>query len=798
MQRNDSHLKQNSQVFREQVAYLYRYAPLSLLFTVVNGFILAYVQRSVISHNVLTIWFLSLFLITIIRAVLVFSYRRAKSVSPTAVRQSITFWYITYIIGALAAGLVWASSALYLFPEQSLEHQMFVVFVLAGMSAAAVSVLAASMSAYFVFTLPVLIALAIKLFIVNTSFSIPMSLMTLFYLSVLSVSAKGMHRIIASSLMLRFDNRELMNEIFERQVAEDELFQQKERLQITFSAMAEGIITTSNDGSIEYLNPAAERMTGWTLSEVIDTNVEQVFPHIDKTTEVYSSSAIIACLQSSNQSKTNNVWLIKDGVKKVIEEVATPIKDRTGNITGAVAIIRDITQASKLSRQLAYKASHDNLTGLPNRTLLSDRLEHAINKAIRSNNLVVVLYMDLDNFKQINDSLGHAAGDHLLKSVAQRLCATIRSEDTVARIGGDEFVVILEGLSTQDQAAVVAEKIVENLATPISIENQEVSSRVSIGITVFPHDGNDAETLLKNADTAMYRTKELADTSIQFYTQEMSVYIDNKLKLEKQVQKAIDQKQLELYYQPRISIDTGAITGIEALVRLHASPDKLILPSEFIHIAEETGSIINIGKWVLQTACKQAQSWIQAGHHDLQISVNLSVRQILSQSLVDLISSVLKDTGLDAQRLELEITENVFLKDAEQAISVLKDLKALGVKLAIDDFGSVYSSLSYINRFPVDIIKIDKSFVDTITSESADMAVIPAIIAMGHGLHLEVIAEGVENKTQRLYLENIGCDSYQGYYFCKPLSARAMSTLLEDNLQRDHEQPQVQEKQAYE
>lgn len=447
-----------------------------------------------------------------------------------------------------------------------------------------------------------------------------------------------------------------------------------------------------------------------------------------------------------------------------------------------MAIIRDVTQAREHSRQLAYQASHDSLTDLPNRPLLCDRLEHAIAKAMRANCLVAVLYLDLDldRFKQVNDSLGHAAGDKLLCNVAQRLRNSIRQQDTVARLGGDEFVVVLEDLTYQDQATVVAQKIVDNLAAPSTIENQEICVRVSIGISIFPRDGDNVETLLKHADTAMFRTKKLAHENIQFYTGDMSIPVNNQLKLEQRLQHVVARDELELYYQPRVTMNSSEIIGLEALLRWRKSFDQVVSPAEFIHIAEETGSILNIGEWVLHTACEQAQVWHTSHHKTLRIAINLSVRQITTHC-IESISNVLKETGLNPELLELEITESLFLNNSEHVIKVLQELKKLGIKLAIDDFGTGYSSLTYLKQFPVDILKIDQSFIHDIGGDPIGSAFIPAIIAMGHRLNLEVVAEGVENKIQRNYLSKSGCDSFQGYCFSKPLSANAATILLRNN-----------------
>jgi diguanylate cyclase (GGDEF)-like protein/PAS domain S-box-containing protein len=764
------------QIYTAQVALLYNHGLLSFIFSVLNGSILAFLQRSVISNQVLFTWLAVLLLVTLARTILLYSYRKKQSSD-----LSIAYWYRAYLAGTALSGCVWGSAAIYLFPNDQPGHQLFVVFVLAGMTAGAMSVLSASMLAFLLFVLPTSLPLAMQVFWQSTALSTPMAVMILFYLLGLSLAARGMNRSIVTSLRLRFDNSELVKEINERQRAEEALYLEKERLQITFSAMADGVIITTAAGSIEYLNPAAENMSGWLKSKAKGKKVEQVFSHVDETTGKSMQTATYECLKNTARSKKNSLLLTRSGAKKIIEEVATPLKDRTGTILGAVAIIRDVTQARQHSRELAYQASHDGLTGLPNRTLLCDRLEHAIDKSIRANCLVAVLYMDLDNFKQINDSLGHAAGDQMLRIVAERLRACIRQQDTVARLGGDEFVVVLEDLMYQDQATAVAQKIVESLAIPSKIENQEISVKTSIGITIFPRDGTTVETLLKHADTAMYRTKELVQDSVQFYTSEMTVQANHRLKLEQQLHRAVERDQLELFYQPRVKMNSSEIAGVEALVRWRISPDTLLLPADFIHIAEETGSILKIGEWVLYTACAQAQLWCQNGHRNLSIAVNLSVRQIQSTNIVELVANVLKKTGLEPQLLELEITESIFLKDAEHAIMILRALKAIGVKLAIDDFGSGYSSLSYLKQFPVDILKIDRSFISDINLEPTDGVLVPAIIAMGHGLNLEVVAEGVESEVQRDYLSTLGCDGFQGFYFSKPIPTEMVTKLLHDN-----------------
>ena len=390
MESSDFNPSLRSQIYTEQVAHLYNHAPLSYVFTIINGFVLAFLQHPLISNLVLFTWFSTLILVTLIRSILVYTYHQAKFYE-----TSINYWYRRYLIGAAFAGCVWGSAAIFLFPADAIEHQLFVVFVIAGMNTAAVPVLAASMFAFFLFALPTLLPLAIQMFLHGAALPHTMAIMLLFYLLGLSIAARGMNRTILSSLTLRFDNSQLVKEIVERQTVEEALFQQKERLQITFTAMAEGLIITDSDGVIEYLNPAAETMSGWSNSEAIGKSAEQVFNRFIDSMGEPIQSAIYECLKKTDRSRsTKNTTIIsKGGVQRIIEEVVTPLKDRHGNLIGTVGVFRDITQESEQKRQLSHQATHDALTGLPNRTLLCDRLEHAISKAMRANTLVAVLFI---------------------------------------------------------------------------------------------------------------------------------------------------------------------------------------------------------------------------------------------------------------------------------------------------------------------------------------------------------------------------------------------------------------------
>jgi diguanylate cyclase (GGDEF)-like protein len=429
--------------------------------------------------------------------------------------------------------------------------------------------------------------------------------------------------------------------------------------------------------------------------------------------------------------------------------------------------------------QLERQANYDGLTGLPNRQLLHDRLHQAVSTQ-RQIHSISVVFIDLDHFKVINDSLGHNSGDEVLRHVAERLRSSVRDGDTVARIGGDEFVLILSDQTKEDVIFRAMKRIISKVSEPIRIGNRELNITCSAGISVHPQDGFDVETLLKNADAAMYRAKANGRNNFQFYTSEMNELVSERLMLEHSLRRALERKEFSLHYQPRVNLRTGAIDAVEALVRWQHPEYGLILPDRFIPIAEETGLIVEIGKWVLQTACAQSRAWQDAGLPPVVVSVNLSARQLWEGGLAVFVAGILAETGIRPEHLEMELTESVVMHDTETVISTLQGLKAAGVRLSIDDFGTGYSSLSYLKRLPIDALKIDGSFVRDIDAGlSVDDGILAqAIISLGHGLHLKVIAEGVESEAQLAFLKLHQCDEVQGFYYSVPLPPEECARLF--------------------
>ncbi len=434
------------------------------------------------------------------------------------------------------------------------------------------------------------------------------------------------------------------------------------------------------------------------------------------------------------------------------------------------------------NEKLHHQALHDNLTHLPNRTLLEDRITQAISSAERTGRHFAVIFLDLDRFKTINDSLGHHYGDKLLQAVAKRLGEVLRVEDTIARIGGDEFVILLNNIGDPQMAANVAQKILTTLSEPLSIEGQEQNISTSIGISIYPDDGRNLRALMVNADGAMYHAKKMGRANYQFFTPEMNAAAHARLEMEKRLRWAIEHNELELHYQPKVDVASGEITAMEALVRWRHPHKGLIMPAEFIPVAEEIGLIIPLGAWVLMKACEQNRKWQDAGLPALRVAVNLSVAQFRQKYLVEFIAQVLRETGLSADYLELEVTESVIMQDTEEAALILGRLHAQGIHLSIDDFGTGYSSLSCLKRFPLDKLKIDRSFVSDIGADSNDSAIVKSVIALAHSLKLGVIAEGVETEAQLNFLKSMGCDEYQGYYRSRPLPADEFAALLRESM----------------
>lgn len=543
-------------------------------------------------------------------------------------------------------------------------------------------------------------------------------------------------------------------------------------------ATTDGIIIcgVAPEYKILYTNPAFERITGYSASEALGRNCRFLQGN-DRDQSGLQNIRLALAEKCETRAVLRNYR--KDGTLFWNELHLSPIVDLAGNIEHFVGTIVDITLRKQMEEQLVHQATHDVLTDLPNRALLLDRIQQAIINAERTRKLVAVLFLDLDRFKLINDSLSHDAGDRILHAVAKRLLSGMRETDTVARIGGDEFVIVLPMVEHEDNVILSAQKILNVIAEPFRENNHEINITTSIGISFYPTDERDAVSLLRSADMAMYQAKESGRNNFQFYKTEMNKRLVQRLAIEHGLCGALERKEFHLVYQPIFELATGKIIGAEALLRWSHPRLGNIPPLDFIPIAEEIGLINAIGEWVLQTACQQNRLLQDKNHSTLTIAINLSGRQLNQPDIVEIITKALKKSGIDPKYLELELKENILIKHPERNLHILNRLKDLGVQLVIDDFGTGYSSLSYLKFFPIDKVKIDQSFIAEITNNPDNAVVIKAIIAMAKSLNINVIAEGVETEQQLEYLRQHGCHEAQGYYFSRPIEAEAFMLLLD-------------------
>jgi diguanylate cyclase (GGDEF)-like protein/PAS domain S-box-containing protein len=570
----------------------------------------------------------------------------------------------------------------------------------------------------------------------------------------------------------------------ERKAMEETLFVVRERAQVTLNCIGDAVVCTDIAGNITFLNVVAEKMTGWPWEEALGRPMAEVFRVLDAVTrETAPNPMDTAVVQDKTVHLPSNCLLIRrDGFEMPIEDSVAPIHDREGKATGAVIVFRDVSAARAMAEKMTHSAQHDVLTGLPNRMLLNDRVNQAIALAARHSKKVAVLFLDLDGFKHINDSLGHPIGDKLLQSIAKRLVGCVRGSDTVSRQGGDEFVVLLSEMEQQEDAAISAIRILGAVAQAHSIDQHDLHLTASIGVSVSPDDGMDAETLIKNADTAMYQAKENGRQSYQFFKPAMNVRAVERQSIEESLQRALERKEFSLQYQPKIKLSTGEITGAEALIRWSHPTRGPVSPAQFIPVAEDCGLILPIGRWVLQEACKQARAWLEAGLSLGTMAVNISSMEFREDNFLKSVFATLSETGLDPKSLELELTESVLMKRAESAASVLRTLREEGVQIAVDDFGTGYSSLSYLRKFPIDALKIDQSFVRQITSAPDDTTIVTAVIGMGRSLKMRVVAEGVETREELEFLRAHQCEEAQGYYFSHPVPPQQFAKLLKSGI----------------
>ncbi|MBI3529956.1 MAG: EAL domain-containing protein [Betaproteobacteria bacterium] len=567
-------------------------------------------------------------------------------------------------------------------------------------------------------------------------------------------------------------------DITERRVLADTLRESEARYQALFEHSIDAVFLMQPDGSILSANAQACRLLGYTENELRALGRRGLTEPDDPRV-----AALLDEHQREGAARGELKMRRKDGSWVPVEVSSTTFRDRSGELCASV-IIRDITDRKRAEEHIEYLAYHDELTGIPNRAHFQRAFEHTIAASRRQGLNCALMVVDLDRFKNINDIIGHEAGDQLLKQVAARLHTCLRDGDVLARLGGDEFVILMQDASSIDAVSAVANKILEATSRPLVIDEQEFLITASIGISTSPHDGTDLQTLLRNSDVAMYRAKESGKNGFQYFSPDMDAHGRERLSIESALGRALERREFMLHFQPKMQMSSRNVAGMEALVRWHNPEKGLMQPGDFIAIAEETGMIVPIGDWVLTEACRQGQALRASGHGNLRVAVNLSVRQLYDEGLAMRVSQALAQTGFPAENLELEITESMVMRDAEGAIKLLQALRDTGVRIAIDDFGTGYSSLAYLKRFPIDCVKIDRSFIRDLPDDRDDASITRSIIAMAHNMKLEVVAEGVETVPQLDFLHAHGCDEIQGFLFSKPLGIDAFELFLDRNAEQ--------------
>jgi len=561
---------------------------------------------------------------------------------------------------------------------------------------------------------------------------------------------------------------------------EEARFAARERAEVTLNSIGDAVLSTDIDGHVTYLNLAAEAMTGWSLDAAAGRPLEDVFHIIDGATRqpARNPMSLAVELNKAVGLTANCVLVRRDGHECEIEDSAAPIHDKDGRLTGAVIVFRDVGAALETSRQMSRLAQHDVLTGLPNRLLLHDRLTQAIALGHRHNKPLAVCFLDVDGFKGVNDTLGHAAADEVLRSIAARLTDALRQSDTVSRLGGDEFVILLPEIAHVEDAALVAMKLLRAAVGPHRVESQDVRVTASLGVSLYPDHGQDADTLITNADAAMYHAKRAGLGQFRVFDTGMQARAVERQSLESALGGALGRTELEVYYQPQIDLASGDILGVEALTRWRHPQRGLLPAAEFIPVADACGLMVAIGLWAVRTTCRQARAWQDAGLRSILVAVNVSAVEFWRRDFLNDLRTILEDTGLDAGHLALELTEDTLMQDVSSAVLTLQALKDLGVHVVVDHFGTGHSSLSDLQQFPIDVLKVDPSFIQGIVADVRDAPVLTAIIGLGTSLNRRVMVAGVETEGQLAFLRAQHCSEAQGHLFSPPIGANELTELL--------------------
>ena len=777
-------------VREEQIRLLFRFSLVGYLATLLVVFILGAVLWEELARPQLFAWFAAIAAITVGRYAL---YKVFVNREPPP--AELAAWERRFLVGSFLTSLCWAAMAIGLLPDSThLAQRLTVVMLITLLITGAVGYYAPHPHAFKISAFVGLMPFALALGFSGERAQMFLSGAILLLAGVLPYVHEKLHRALVDALAVRLDRAALSSELeIERvrvQQANDALADemverlkaqqaeliaaQKLRMHVERTPLA--VIEWDREHHVTAWNPAAEAIFGFTEREALGRGATELIVPPASAASVETMWKELADTRDGTKVDLENVT--RTGRSIHCEWYNTPLVDPGGRIVGFASLVQDVTERLNTERTIHYMAHHDALTGLPNRRLMQDRLNQAIMHARRKQRYVAVLFLDLDRFKLLNDTLGHDTGDYILKDVARRLSSCVREIDTVSREGGDEFVVILPDLERPENARVVADKIVREFSRPVEIGGQEIHITTSIGISHYPNDATDVSHLLKHADSAMYQAKDAGRNTVRFFTSDLNFLLSRRLEVEGRLRKGIENEEFFLRYQPQVDIVSGRIIGMESLIRWNDPVKGEVLPKDFITVAEELGLIVQMGEWVFRTACRQLHAWESEGIANVLVSVNISPRQFMSRKLVASLLAVVRDTGVDPRRVEIEITETMVMRNLEQSIEILAQLRSVGIGVAIDDFGIGYSSLGQLRRLPATGLKIDRSFVAGVPDDASSGSITEAIIAMARSLKLRVVAEGVETRPQLEFLREHHCDAFQGFLFSKPLTALEASAML--------------------
>ncbi len=753
---------------REQINILYRALPLSLITILIFAMALAMLMFGVVSELRIASWLIAVLAVVLLRWSWHTVYSRRDELDAT----NNDPWLKYNLIGVAISGVVWGSAGLLLFPPDDMLHQLLLLFILASITAGSISTLSVLPQAIHPFLSFAMLPLILRILWEGGDSALILAPVGLLFFLLVHIGAMRIYSNILLALTARLALEHAIQDLRES----------TEQNRLLLESVSEGIFGVDEDGITTFVNPAAAQMLGYSTDELLGKSMHDMIHYCHADGQIYAKEECPlehALTEGKESHLTNEVLWRKDGSSFPVEYRSRPMFSN-GKVAGAVMTFSNISARKQVEAQLERQAFYDSLTGLPNRVLLQDRLEQAVVHARRHKEMGALLFLDLDQFKMINDTLGHVSGDLLLKEMAARLHGSIRGEDTAARMGGDEFVVLMTGLRGDSDTAVnnirrVADKIHQQMSFPVNLGGHRLQVTCSIGIAMFPINHDNADAILMQADTAMYRAKESGRNGTQFFLPSMQLIAEERLAIQTLLQHAAHREQLRLYYQPQYNSEREII-GAEALLRWQHPQKGLILPQEFITVAEETGLILSLGEWVLEAGCEMLcrHGDPEADDYLPCLAINVSPSQFRQGNFVELVSNIVRKSGIDAARLELELTENILLNDIEGVASRMQELRQLGVRFSLDDFGTGYSSLSYLQNLPLERLKIDQSFIRNIPEDLNSMAIVDTIIGMTDHLGLDVIAEGVENIAQLEALADMGCHNYQGYYFNRPMTEEAL------------------------